>query len=271
MQIIGIVVSCWLLAALGWRMVLGIRDTWCVLVIALAWIPAWMMADLTTGLVHWACDRLGSINTPLVGPMIRDFREHHVAPQKILECDAIGTMGNAAIGGAVLLPLVYFFYPDVTNSGFKLFGLSVLTFFFCGAVLTNEFHRWAHMDKPPRVARLLQWCGVILRPTHHDIHHRSAFDTHYCITVGWLNPLLRAIRFFEGIEWLILKTTGRHCAQTARMQEESMRRHLQSQRRSELATGEAANDAAIRGQSDANPTAAPAECSAALPRGTTPP
>ena len=28
-------------------------------------------------------------------------------------------------------------------------------------------------------------------------------DTHYCITVGWMNPILNKLRFFRAMEWVV--------------------------------------------------------------------
>ena len=71
------------------------------------------------------------------------------------------------------------------------------------AFLTNQFHKWAHMDSPPAFVGWLQAWGVILSREHHDIHHESPYDTYYCITTGFWNPLLDHTRFFERVERLI--------------------------------------------------------------------
>ncbi len=70
-------------------------------------------------------------------------------------------------------------------------------------VATNQFHKWAHSDHPPRVAVLLQRWGLILSPEHHNIHHALPHDRQYCITVGWMNPLLNRIQFFRGVEAMV--------------------------------------------------------------------
>ena len=49
----------------------------------------------------------------------------------------------------------------------------------------------------------LQRRGIILSAEHHDIHHESPYDTYYCITAGFWNPLLDRTRFFERTERLI--------------------------------------------------------------------
>ena len=72
-----------------------------------------------------------------------------------------------------------------------------------GAFLTNQFHKWAHMHEHPAAVTWLQGRGLILSSEHHDIHHESPYDTYYCITVGFWNPLLDRARFFERTERLL--------------------------------------------------------------------
>jgi ubiquitin-conjugating enzyme E2 variant len=78
-----------------------------------------------------------------------------------------------------------------------------MTFLVLFIVATNQFHTWAHADAPPRAASWLQRLGLILSPAHHDIHHARPHDRHYCITVGWMNPLLNRVRFFRAAEALV--------------------------------------------------------------------
>ena len=46
----------------------------------------------------------------------------------------------------------------------------------------------------------MQRMRLVLEPRHHQIHHTEPFETHYCITNGWLNPLLNKVGFFRGME-----------------------------------------------------------------------
>jgi sterol desaturase/sphingolipid hydroxylase (fatty acid hydroxylase superfamily) len=67
-------------------------------------------------------------------------------------------------------------------------------------VATNQFHKWAHQDAPPRIVRVLQRARIILSPEHHRVHHTAPFESSYAITNGWLNPLLNRTRFFRLLE-----------------------------------------------------------------------
>jgi hypothetical protein len=98
--------------------------------------------------------------------------------------------------------LVYLLVPIAEAAWDYLFGAFFLTV--CLAVfLTNQFHKWAHLDAPPGWVRRLQLWGLVLSKEHHDVHHESPYDTYYCITVGVWNPLLDRTRFFERVERLI--------------------------------------------------------------------
>jgi ubiquitin-conjugating enzyme E2 variant len=59
--------------------------------------------------------------------------------------------------------------------------------------LTNQIHKWSHTYKPPALVIMAQNCGLILSRKNHGVHHRPPFDKYYCITNGWLNPVLAYI------------------------------------------------------------------------------
>src|SRR3954470_14923737 len=105
-------------------------------------------ADFVSGFVHWAADTWGAPEWPIVGKaLIRPFREHHVDQTEITRHDFIETNGNNCFisifpsVAAALLPMsgtVPVFAAEV------MFALSL-------AVLgTNQFHKWAHMERPPK-------------------------------------------------------------------------------------------------------------------------
>ncbi|MGH7856030.1 MAG: fatty acid desaturase CarF family protein, partial [Candidatus Binatia bacterium] len=67
---------------------------------------------------------------------------------------------------------------------------------------------WAHHPMPSRPVRFLQRLRLILSPGHHAAHHAAAFDRDYCITTGWLDPVLDAIGFFPALEGAVSRLTG---------------------------------------------------------------
>jgi ubiquitin-conjugating enzyme E2 variant len=170
----------------------------------------YLAADFASGLVHWAGDTWGSEQTPLFGPtLIRPFREHHRDPTAILHHDFVETNGANCLF-ALPLTLVAFFIPLGEGSwlGARIGVCSFLTSLVFSLMATNQFHQWAHSEKAPEWVRLLQRAHLILSPRHHDLHHAAPFRSNYCITVGWLNPLLDRSGFFPRLERVISRWTG---------------------------------------------------------------
>ena len=167
--------------------------------IALAAVLGYVVSDFLSGVVHWAGDTVGDESTPIFGPnFVRPFRYHHVDPEDITRHDFVETNGNNCIVAAPVLLLVLVLLPNETG---VLFYTSVVIactalFVFC----TNQFHKWAHTKNPAPWVRALQRANLILSPEHHVVHHTSPRDKYYCITVGWMNPLLDKIHFFRFVE-----------------------------------------------------------------------
>jgi ubiquitin-conjugating enzyme E2 variant len=165
-----------------------------------------LLADLVSGLVHWAADTWGNQTWPIVGPtLIRSFREHHVDAEAITRHDFVEANGATAL---VLLPVMVTVQLSLPSNPSawtpfqyqaSLLTLSVSSFVF----MTNQIHKWSHVDRPPHFVRLLQRLGLILTAEHHRVHHTGRHTSRYCITTGWLNPLLDHIQFFRMSEKLI--------------------------------------------------------------------
>lgn len=176
--------------------------------ITAAALCGWLAADLLSGLVHWGFDTWGSPRTPWLGPgFIRPFREHHVDPQSITRHDFVETNGASCLVSIPVL-LATASMPLSTTGG--QFAQAVLLATALGVLLTNQCHKWAHMEpgRVPRLARLAQGLGLILRPEHHLRHHTPPFDTHYCTASGWFNLSLQALGLFRGLERAVARWTG---------------------------------------------------------------
>jgi ubiquitin-conjugating enzyme E2 variant len=167
--------------------------------VAIAAQGGYVVSDFLSGLVHWAGDTIGDESTPVFGPnFVQPFRYHHVEPEDITKHDFVETNGNNCIVAAPILMLLLFITPKATGPLFYTCVVIACTalFVFC----TNQFHKWAHMKHPARWIRMLQRAGLILSPEHHARHHAAPRDKYYCITVGWMNPVLEKIRFFRFCE-----------------------------------------------------------------------
>jgi plasmanylethanolamine desaturase len=173
------------------------------------WVPVALLggiaaADFASGVVHWAADTWGRADLPIVGPrLLVPFRVHHVNPDDFLRrrfLDANGDVAAVTVPALLLLLLV----PIGRFAPLAVCGFGLCAF----GVITNQIHQWAHMPAPPPPVRVLQALGILLRPAAHAAHHRGAYDCHYCITTGWCNRPLEAIRFFRVLERAIAHVTG---------------------------------------------------------------
>lgn len=163
--------------------------------------------DLLTGMVHWACDRFGDATTPIVGPLlIRAFREHHLDPGKMVDHDSIETNGEPCFLSALALVVLALLAPGVESS----VGAAAVTFVWTMATAgawANQVHKWAHMADPPRLASSLQRVGLALRPDEHACHHLAPYDSGYCISTGWMNPLLDRLGLWSWLERSLRRST----------------------------------------------------------------
>ncbi len=175
-------------------------------IIAGGFLAALLFADFASGFVHWAADNWGAPTWPVLGSaFIRPFREHHTDAEDITRHDFVELNGNNCL---VSLPTFWMAFAFELTPGWRLFqGV----FWICLAwwVLgTNQFHAWAHSPKLAWPVRWLQRTRLILSREHHDVHHEFPHNRNYCITTGWMNPLLRGVRFFELLEWGLERVTG---------------------------------------------------------------
>ena len=166
----------------------------------LAFPIAHLSGDLVSGFVHWAADTYGSEDTPVVGQsLIKPFRLHHLYPRDICVHNLVTTVGNTCILAVPVLALCLYVLW-ITEHGLLAFIILCTTLMAAATVATNLFHKWAHQESNSKGVRLLQRMRLVLDPEHHQLHHSRPFDKHYCITNGWLNPLLNKIGFFRKLE-----------------------------------------------------------------------
>lgn len=147
-------------------------------------VLGYLAADLASGLVHWFCDSVGDETTPLAGKLIiGPFREHHRDPQAMTRHGFAELTGNSA---CALLPVLVAAHllapPDWLAAAIWSFSLALF--------LTNLFHCWAHAEAVPRWIGWLQRRRLILSPQQHARHHQHGYTAAYCVTSGWMNPLL---------------------------------------------------------------------------------
>lgn len=206
LEISGIALFAALSITLGWYLVgsfaqLGLTGLGLATV---ALVVGWMAADFASGFVHWLGDTFGTEDMPVLGAaFITPFRQHHVDPKDITRHDFVETNGNNCITVILLLGLpilgTFYFAPAPP----ALWMLAFLWMVGFATFMTNQVHRWAHMESPPTWVFWMQRAGLFMSAEHHNIHHRAPYDTYFCITCGWCNPILDRIDFFVHAERFI--------------------------------------------------------------------
>ena len=177
----------------------------------LAALVGLLFSDFISGFVHWMFDTWGSVNTPIFGKLaIRTFRHHHVDATAITRHDFIETNGhNISLTTVYGVSGLFVVVPSPETA--SLYDVFLVQCLLCASVFTaftSQIHKWAHTERRPRIITILQQARLVLSPHHHDKHHAAPFARNYCITVGWMNGPLRAVRFFETLEWMIFTVTG---------------------------------------------------------------
>jgi plasmanylethanolamine desaturase len=210
LEVFGILAAYSMVTWLTWRfgaVVVGLyadgstaRGHWLFATLGASLLLGYLLADVASGVVHWMFDRFGTVDTPLLGPnFVKPFRNHHVDPRDITRHDFVETNGNNCLATVIPLALFCFLPLDFGHAGI-LFFVSLITFAAIFTFATNQFHKWAHTQAPPKAVRWMQDKHLILNRDHHQIHHTFPYETHYCITTGWMNTLLVRIHFWSGME-----------------------------------------------------------------------
>lgn len=180
--------------------------------VASAFMLGFVMADFVSGFVHWLGDTWGSTDMPILGnALIRPFREHHVDEKAITRHDYIETNGANCMVAVPVAALCVLIPLEIEGwRSFALFSVVAMSSMIFWVMMTNQFHKWAHLDeeKIPRWLKTLHTWHVVLPPAHHQTHHTAPFETYYCITNGWLNWPLHKLGFYRHMERLITALTG---------------------------------------------------------------
>jgi palmitoyl-[glycerolipid] 3-(E)-desaturase len=171
---------------------------------------SWIVADLGSGILHWAVDNYGNGRTPIMGSIIAAFQGHHAAPWTITQ--------RGFANNVYKLCLPFGFVPISiltimsTTTAFHLDPKIVLfvTSFCVLEILSQEFHKWSHRTKHenPIWVQKLQSVGFTVGPIPHVKHHQEPFDGNYCIISGFCNKPLDNMGFFRRLEYWIYQWNG---------------------------------------------------------------
>jgi ubiquitin-conjugating enzyme E2 variant len=168
---------------------------------------ALFLADIVSGLVHWATDTwFDEIISPRV---ISIAREHHLYP-----CHVIGYPFRDYVGFSCW-PTVLLIGPvglllTLVSSPTPLVFYGVLVCWIISVIMIfgTHAHRLGHRESTWRIVKTMQACHILLTPRHHSVHHRENHDIRYCVINGWANFVLDYVRFWRALEQLVYWSTG---------------------------------------------------------------
>lgn len=164
-------------------------------------IASIIIGDFATGVFHWSVDNYGSIKTPIFGPVCVAFQGHHDTPWTITFRSFANNVYKICYATIGFLSFLMIVNPGPLTRIF-------FTLFINWWMLSQEFHKMAHMKVTPPRWKFLQDKKIILSKKEHGLHHTSPFEGHYCILTGICNPILDSTNFFRHLERLVYKLTG---------------------------------------------------------------
>ncbi|XP_073003375.1 fatty acid desaturase 4, chloroplastic-like [Typha latifolia] len=179
-------------------------DTGSFLEPLLAAYLGYLVADLATGVYHWAIDNYGDASTPVFGSQIEAFQGHHKYPSTITKRQFANNLHALARVAAFVVPAA-----DALAGGHAGAHAFVGTCAGC-VVLSQQFHAWAHEKRGrlPAAVAAMQEARVLVSRTEHAAHHREPYDGNYCIVSGAWNRVLDERKVFEAMEMVVFFKFG---------------------------------------------------------------
>ncbi|XP_042478163.1 fatty acid desaturase 4, chloroplastic [Macadamia integrifolia] len=163
----------------------------------------YLLADLGSGVYHWAIDNYGDASTLVVGSQIEAFQGHHKWPWTITRRQFANNLHALARAVAFVVVPIDLTSNDMVVNAFVGVCSGCIMF-------SQQFHAWAHGTKsrlPPLVVAL-QDAGVLVSRTQHATHHRPPYNNNYCIVSGAWNEFLDRQRVFEALEMVLFFKFG---------------------------------------------------------------
>lgn len=158
----------------------------------------WLLADLITGLVHWWQDTYGHPNWPILGKhLVIPNLNHHKNPRGMLK-DKYWPRVRASVVAALIMIIIFWL------CGWHSWRMVLCLVF---STQGNQIHAMAHRTNKEngKLVMFLQRLGIFQGRKMHGWHHRAPYDTNFFILTNYLNPFFNKIKFFERLEWLIMK------------------------------------------------------------------
>ncbi len=166
-----------------------IHKPWDVIDTVIGVVGAYASADLVSGLYNWL--RLNfSPNAAIFGEE-DEMRETSFSRMVAPHCAAVAPMFALMLASPP---------GEIRGDAFVCYFLTFLS-------LLPAFREWSGGEKrPPRIVRLLQEAGIVIRRSSTASFHRLE----YCIVCGLWDSLLTRIKLFSKLErWIYLHSGGR--------------------------------------------------------------
>ncbi|KAL2322629.1 hypothetical protein Fmac_027008 [Flemingia macrophylla] len=166
------------------------------------WI-GYILADLGSGVYHWAIDNYGDGSTPVVGAQIEAFQGHHKWPWTITRRQFANNLhALARVVTFTVLPIALVCHDPIVQGFVGVFSGCIM--------FSQQFHAWAHGTKSrlPQPVVALQGAGVLVSRSQHAAHHRPPYNNNYCIVSGIWNEFLDKHKIFESMEMVLYFKTG---------------------------------------------------------------
>jgi ubiquitin-conjugating enzyme E2 variant len=157
-----------------------------------------LFTDFVSGLVHWAEDTFGSVDTPVVGRWIVGPNVlHHLDGAAFLTKSWLASSWDLlAVAAALVAAAWWAGHLDWHVWLFALLGANA-----------NQLHKWNHggRSRRPMAIRWLQGLRILQTAAGHAAHHKGDKNTAYCVITPYLNPLLDRLGVWRGLEGVLAR------------------------------------------------------------------
>jgi len=181
-----------------------------ILVLTAAVLAGVYLADLVSGLLHWAFDTWFDESMTFIRRMVIMVREHHVYPQRIFQFSVLHDAGTLSWIASILTvgPVAWAVFFAAPGSVWASAVATAVVVFNVLLIFMLEFHKCGHRREAATWVRWLQRSGLLLSSRHHMRHHSGNHDFNYCLINGWADLTLGRLGLFRGLERLIYRFTG---------------------------------------------------------------
>lgn len=156
---------------------------------------AFLVADISTGLVHHFLDNVNPDKMPkVIGRIALDFQNHHHHQRDLVTREfADHTWDTQVVTTPVLAGLAV---AAFTLPHFSALTAGAAVFTNC-ALLAQEFHKRAHMTARENgpIIEAAQKVGLMVPKALHGKHHNSGHKSHYALLNGATNKVLDDFKF----------------------------------------------------------------------------